>query len=184
MQAAVGEKQGRMTSKGEVSRVASLSGSLLHTVLGVALLFVVGVNVVNASGRYLFGFSMTGTDELMVYTLIWVVMAGAILSLAKRDHISVNLLPSYAKGRFKHLLHVIHDAAAVFACAYAAYASNIFVGKISRLGTTSMGLGLPMSVPHAALLVGFAGLTIVASIMLVRDVAALLRNAPHEEQAE
>ncbi|WP_378941267.1 TRAP transporter small permease [Mesorhizobium sp. ANAO-SY3R2] len=171
-----------MTNKWEVSRIAGMSGNLLHTVLGVALLFVVGVNVVNASGRYLFGYSMTGTDELMVYTLIWVVMAGAILSLAKRDHISVNLLPSYATGRSRHFLHVIHNTAAVFACAYATYASNIFVGKISRLGTTSMGFGVPMSVPHAALLFGFAGLTIVATIMLVRDVDALLRNAPDEEE--
>ncbi|PWJ84327.1 TRAP-type C4-dicarboxylate transport system permease small subunit [Pseudaminobacter salicylatoxidans] len=183
MHSAVGEKQGRLTSKWEVSQLAARSGRLLHTVLGIALLFVVGVNVVNASGRYLFGFSMTGTDELMVYTLIWVVMAGAILSLAKRDHISVNLLPSYAKGRAKHLLHVVHDAAAVFACAYVTYASDLFVGKISRLGTKSMGLGVPMSVPHTALLVGFAGLTLVGAFMLVRDIGALLRNDPHREPA-
>ncbi|WP_245444997.1 TRAP transporter small permease [Pseudaminobacter soli (ex Li et al. 2025)] len=172
-----------MTHKWEALQLARSSGRLLHTVLGIVLLFVVGVNVVNASGRYLFGFSMTGTDELMVYTLIWVVMAGAILSLAERDHISINLVPSYAKGRFKHLLHVVHDAAAVLACAYATYASDLFVGKISRLGTKSMGLGVPMSVPHAALLVGFAGLTLVGAIMLVRDVSALLRNDPHEGPA-
>lgn len=181
MQSAVGEKQGRMTNRWEVLQLARSSGKLLHTVLGIALLFVVGVNVVNASGRYLFGFSMTGTDELMVYTLIWVVMAGAILSLAERDHIGVNLVPSYAKGRFKHLLHVVHDAAAVLACGYATYASHLFVGKISRLATKSMGLGVPMSLPHAALLAGFAGLTLVGLIMLVRDFGALLRNDPHEE---
>lgn len=179
MRSAVGETQGRKTEKGEVSQATRL-GAALHTLLGVALLAVVGINVFNATGRYLFGMSMTGADELMVYTIIWVVMGGAILALANRDHISVNLLPSYAKGRFRHFLNVVHDGAALVACAYATYASYGFLTKLARLGTKSMGLGIPMTVPHAALLIGFAGLTIVAAILLVRDLDAFGRNGESE----
>lgn len=153
----------------------------LHTLLGLSLLFVVGVNVMNATSRYLLGISPVGADELMVYVVIWAVMAAAILSLVLRSHINVNLLPLYAKGRFRHLLHVVHDAAAVLACGYATYASWIFIGRISKLGVTSMGLGLPMTVPHAALLFGFAGLTVAGAVMLVRDCLALIGNAPHAE---
>lgn len=155
--------------------------SWLHTLLGLILLFVVGVNVVNATSRYLFGISPVGADELMVYMVIWAVMIAAILSLILRSHINVNLLPLYSKGRVRHMLHVIHDAAAVLACGYATYASWLFIGRISKLGVTSMGLGLPMTVPHAALLIGFAGLTVTGAIMLVRDCLALIRNAPHAE---
>lgn len=163
---------------------ARLSGSAmnwLHTLLGLTLLFVVGVNVVNATSRYLFGISPVGADELMVYVVIWVVMVAAILSLILRSHINVNLLPSYTTGRVRHLLHIIHDAAAILACGYATYASWLFISRISRLGVTSMGLGIPMTIPHAALLVGFAGLTVTGAVMLVRDVLALIRNAPHVE---
>ncbi len=181
MQSAVRETQGRSRLGESLPHVAERTGEALHWVLGAALLIVVGINVVNATGRYLFGFSMTGTDELMVYTIVWVVMAGAILSLANRDHISVNLLPSYAKGRFRHLLYIVHDIAGVLACAYATYVSYGFVTRIGRLGTTSMGLGIPMTIPHAALLVGFTGLTITAAIMLARDLNAFARNDPHEE---
>lgn len=163
------------------ARLAGSAMSWLHTLLGLTLLFVVGVNVVNAIGRYLFGISPVGADELMVYVVIWAVMVAAILSLILRSHINVNLLPLYTKGRVRHLLHVIHDAAAVLACGYATYASWLFIGRISKLGVTSMGLGLPMTIPHAALLVGFAGLTITGAVMLVRDVLALIRNAPHAE---
>ena len=160
---------------------SAMSG--LHALLGVTLLVVVAINFANAVSRYLFGISPVGTDELMVYIVIWVVMLGAILSLILRSHISVNLMPLYAKGRFRHLLFVIHDAAAVLACAYATYASWLFIGRISRLGVTSMGLGVPMTFPHAALLVGFAGLTIAGAVMFVRDVVALIRNDPHVEAA-
>ncbi|MDI6024778.1 TRAP transporter small permease [Corticibacterium sp. UT-5YL-CI-8] len=153
----------------------------LHTLLGVTLLFVVVVNVVNAVSRYLFGISPVGADELMVYVVIWAVMVSTIVSLILRSHINVNLLPLYTKGRVRYVLYIIHDVAAVVACGYATYASWLFIGRISKLGVTSMGLGVPMSVPHAALLVGFAGLTVTATVMLVRDVLALVRNAPHAE---
>lgn len=161
------------------ARLAGSAMGWLHTLLGLSLLFVVGVNVTNATSRYLFGMSPVGADELMVYVVIWAVMVAAILSLVLRSHINVNLLPLYTKGRARHLLHVIHDAAAVVACGYATYASWIFIGRISKLGVKSMGLGLPMTVPHAALLIGFAGLTIAGAVMLVRDCLALARNAPH-----
>ncbi|PSJ63297.1 TRAP transporter small permease [Kumtagia ephedrae] len=176
-------REARRTDHREAWQVARAAGGALHTVLGIALLFVVAVNVFNATGRYLFGMSMTGADELMVYTVVWMVMAGAVLALARREHISVNLLPSYATGRWRHLLNAIHDAAALFACAYATYASYLFLVRIARLGTTSMGLGIPMTVPHAALVAGFAGLAIVAGVLLVRDLDALARNGPEGERA-
>lgn len=153
----------------------------LHALLGVTLLVVVGINVLNATSRYLLGIAPVGADELMVYVIIWAVMIGAIVSLILRSHININLLPLYTKGRVRHLLHVIHDLAAIVACGYAAYASWMFIGRISRLGVTSMGLGLPMTIPHAALLVGFAGLTVTGAVMLVRDCLALIRNDPHAE---
>jgi TRAP-type C4-dicarboxylate transport system permease small subunit len=166
-----------------LSRLAGSAISALHTLLGLALLFVVAVNVLNATSRYLFGVSPVGADELMVYVVIWAVMVAAILSLVLRSHINVNVLPLYTTGRARHLLHLLHDAAAVFACGYAAYASWLFIGRISKLGVTSMGLGLPMSVPHAALLFGFLGLTVAGAVMFVRDAIALARNSPHVEVA-
>lgn len=155
----------------------------LHTLLGVMLLFVVAINFLNAVSRYLFGISPVGADELMVYVVIWSVMLASIPSLFLRSHINVNLLPSYTGGRTRHLLHIIHDAVAILASSYAAYASWLFIGRISRIGVTSMGFGMPMTVPHGALLVGFAGLAITGAFMLVRDCLAFIRNAPHSDVA-
>ncbi|BDA84845.1 hypothetical protein Sa4125_23870 [Aureimonas sp. SA4125] len=163
------------------SRLAGSAMNVLHFLLGLTLLFVVGVNFLNAASRYLFGISPVGADELMVYVVNWAVMIASILSLFLRSHINVNLLPLYSRGRFHHLLRVVHDLAAVFTCGYATYASWLFIGRISALGVKSMGLGVPMTIPHAALLVGFGGLTLAGAIMLVRDLAALVRNEPRKE---
>ncbi|MBX3581087.1 MAG: TRAP transporter small permease [Rhizobiaceae bacterium] len=176
-----GRSQERSGRQPALAGFAKSAMSWLHTLLGLTLLFVVAINVVNATSRYLFGFSPVGADELMVYLVIWAVMIAAIVSLILRAHINVNLLPLYTKGRVRHLLHVIHSAAAVFACGYATYSAWLFVARISQLGVKSMGLGLPMTIPHAALLIGFAGLTVTGAAMLIRDGLALIRNTPHTE---
>lgn len=117
----------------------------------------------------------------MIYLIIWLVMIASILSYFSRTHISVNILPLYTNGRVRHLWYVLQDVAALFASAFATYASWLFVGRIARIGVTSMGLGMPMTIPHAALLCGFAGLTIAAGIKLVLDLVGLARNSPLPE---
>lgn len=148
-------------------------------ILGAAVLFVVGVNVVNALGRYLFGMSFTGADELMVYTVVWIVMAGAVLSMAKRSHIGLNLLPTYLPPRWRTLLFMLHDLIGIAACAYATHAAWLYTIRLSRLGVTSMGLGMPMIVPHAALLLGFGALVLVCAWLFLRDLIAFIRNDGH-----
>ena len=59
--------------------LAAAVGQAAEWVLGLMLLAVVAINVVNASGRYLFSYRLVGADELMVYTVIYVVMGWAVL---------------------------------------------------------------------------------------------------------
>lgn len=153
----------------------------LKTGLGIVLLVVVAINVLNAGSRYLFGISPVGADETMIYLIIWITMIAAVLSFFTRTHISVDLLPLYTPKRARHVWYILHDLAAIFACGFATYASWLFIAKINRLGMTSMGLGIPMTLPHAALLFGFAGLTLAGAIKLIFDVRALLRKAPAPE---
>ncbi len=158
---------------GGLFRLAGRTGQIAEWLLGALLLFVVAVNVVNASGRYLFGYRVVGADELMVYTIIFVVMGGAVLGLARRDHININLVPSYVSGRTRVLLFLIHDLAAFAATAYAARASWDFVERIARLDTRSMALGLPMTIPHGAVFAGFVGMAVVAAFLILRDISLL-----------
>ncbi|WP_174800879.1 TRAP transporter small permease [Martelella limonii] len=150
----------------------------LQTGLGIILLVVVAINVLNAGSRYLFGISPVGADELMIYLIIWITMIAAVLSFFTRTHISVDLVPLYTPKHARHVWYILHDLIAIFACAFATHASWLFIAKINRIGVTSMGLGIPMTIPHAALLFGFAGLTIAGAVMLVVDLMALIRKAP------
>lgn len=175
-------RRAKTTNAVEPSRasigVAARTNSLVEWVLGLMLIGVVVINVINASGRYLFSTAITGADELMVYVIIFVVMGGAVLALARRRHININLLPSYMRGRWRHALFAVHDLVAVAVTAYAAHASWTFVQRIARVDTKSMALGIPMVIPHSAVLAGFVGMAIVAAVCLLRDVRAFASNTP------
>jgi hypothetical protein len=51
--------------------------------------------------------------------------------------------------------------------------SFAFIQRIVAPGQTSMALGMPMLIPHSALLVGFAGTAVVAAMILVSDIRSL-----------
>ncbi len=60
------------------------------------------------------------------------------------------------------------------ACAFAALQSFYFVQRVSALGQTSMALGMPMLIPHSALVVGFGGTAIIALLLVLRDARMLI----------
>lgn len=163
-----------VVSEPEGSGAGVRLGRVIDWAMGVTLIAVVGINVVNATGRHLFSYSVTGADELMVYLIILLVMAGAVRALAQRQHININLLPSYIHGRSRLALYILHDLVALAVTLYAANASWTFVEKIMRLNTTSMSLGIPMSIPHSMVFLGFAGMAVVAFVCLLRDIRAIV----------
>lgn len=152
-------------------------GSALETLLGLVLIAVVLINVANAAGRYLFRTSLTGTDEVMVFSIIFVVVIGAVLALARRTNIAVDLLPTYAHPRIRRVIFLIHDAVTLAATTYAALASWMYVSRLTSIGTTSMTLGIPMTIPHAILLSGFVAMAVISFVHLLRDGYLLLTGA-------
>ncbi len=153
----------------------------LRALAGLVLVAMVAVNVANAVARYSGAYVLVGADELLVFSMIWMVMVGAVVAVAERSHLNLDLLPLRLKGRARIALLVFQELVMAAACGYAAWQSLMFVLRIARLGQTSMGLGLPMAVPHAALLFGFAGMAVVALILAGRDAARLFAAAAPAE---
>ena len=59
-------------------------------------------------------------------------------------------------------------------CGYAAAQSWMFLRRLAAIGQVSMGLAIPMVIPHAALLVGLAGTAVVAALLAAGDVRQLM----------
>ena len=158
------------------------SAGFAHTIaaavrvfLGLLLLSMVALNVANAVCRYVFGVVLTGADEVLVFSMIWMVMVGMILATIDRRHIALDFLVTRAGPRQRAALTILHHAVLTGACAYAAIYCWAFVARVAAIGQTSMALGVPMAIPHAALFVGFAGTTIASAALLAADIRALAR---------
>lgn len=149
----------------------------VRTVLGLLLLGMVALNVASAMCRYIFGIVFVGADELLVFTMIWMVMVGMIVVTASRGHIALDFLVTRAAPRQRVMLSVLHNVVLTAACAYATAYCWSFVMRVAAIGQTSMALELPMAIPHFALVVGFGGTTIASALLLASDIAALARGS-------
>lgn len=149
-----------------------LTQALAH-LLGLSLIAMVGINVLNALGRYGGGPVLTGADELLVFTMIWIVMLGAVLATRQRTHLTIDLLPAALGQRAARRLRIATTFIMAGAAGITAWNSWIFIGRIGALGQTSMGLGIPMTVPHLSIFIGFAGIALVAGLMTLADMLGM-----------
>ena len=164
-------------------QLARTADKAARTLLGILLLAMVALNVANAVGRYAFGAVLAGADEILVYTMIWLVMIGLILVSAERRHIALDFLVNNAGPRGRHALALLHHAVMTAASSYAALQCWVFVERVAAIGQTSMAIAIPMSIPHGALVLGFGGTAVAGLLLVVGDAAALLRppvDAPGE----
>ena len=163
-------------SSAPANPVANAVAFLVRAILGLLLLGMVALNVVIAMCRYVLGIVFTGADELLVFTMIWMVMVGMIVATANRSHIALDFLVTRARPRQRIALSVIHGIVMTGACAYATVYCLSFVLRVAALGQVSMALEIPMAVPHFALVVGFGGTTIASALLLAADLSEIMRG--------
>jgi TRAP-type C4-dicarboxylate transport system permease small subunit len=164
-------------------RIARVAAAAARVLLGVVLIAMVAMNVINAICRYVFGIVFPGADEILVFMMIWLVMLGLILVTADRRNIALDFLASRVGPRARQVLSIVQHSAMLIACAFATVQSYAFVLRVAKIGQTSMALGLPMAIPHFALLVGMAGTTVVAALLLAADIAAMAQAPTRAERA-
>lgn len=75
-----------------MTQVLNTVGATFRKLLGLLLIAMVLLNVANAAGRYLFGSSIEGSDELLVFAMVWLVFLGAVLATARRGHLGFDVL--------------------------------------------------------------------------------------------
>lgn len=154
----------------------------LATVLGLCLIAMVAVNVLNALGRYGGLPVLTGADELLVFSMIWIVMLGAVLATRQRTHLTIDLLPAALGQTAARSLRIATTLVMAGVTGFTAWHSWVFIGRIGALGQTSMGLGIPMTVPHLAIFFGFTGIAVVATLMALADIVGRDRADPPDHK--
>lgn len=123
--------------------------------MGTLMLAAIAINFANVVSRYLFGSPFFWTEEVLVYLVIWGVFVAMAALAFQGEHLNMDLVSSRFRGRLRAANNVFMVVVLVACCAIVAYESLQLVMTFARTGEVSVAAGVPMAIPHAAVLVGF-----------------------------
>ena len=73
-------------------------------VLALAFLVAVCLNFLNVIGRYLLGYTPSGSDEIQIYIMVWMAFVGAAVVTWRDQHLRMDVLVARLPKNLRLLL--------------------------------------------------------------------------------
>lgn len=151
----------------------------LKGILGLLLLAGVGVNFVNVLMRYVVGKPFPWTEEVMVFGLVFIVLAGTVVSTALDTHLKIDVGQHLFPRKGQRVMRLFGHAAWIAVSIFLAIQSYAVVSLMMRLGQTTMVTRLPSWIPHSVLMVSF----ILSACAAVYAIVCELRSPLDETRS-
>jgi C4-dicarboxylate transporter DctQ subunit len=134
-------------------RIVAGALALLRGAVDLTLIFLLGAMflavLAQIAGRYLFNFSIAWATEFASYAQIWMVLLGAGYAMRARLHVSIDTLIAALPPLAGRLMMVPILALCLWFL-WVVWEGGLLLLEIGQI-QTSAGLGVPMTVPYAAL---------------------------------
>lgn len=140
----------------------------LERILALAFIVAVLLNFANAVGRYGFGRSIAGADEVQVYIMVAMAFLGAAVVASRRGHLRMDVLAKMLPSPIRIGLRYAEIAATIVLAGFTVFHSYRYAAQMASLGRTSDIASIPMWIPHGTVAVGFALIVVIAFIDLFR----------------
>ena len=150
--------------------------NLLLVLTFTVMVISIFAQVVN---RNIFKIPVSGFEEAAKYCMVYMVMLGTELGLRDGTQIAVTGVVDKFHGKAHKVLLMVSKIIVIGFAGIMTSTSWNMVMKQVRTGQTSPGLGIPMTIPYAALLLAFALITVVQFALLIRMIRDF--NKPEEE---
>jgi TRAP-type C4-dicarboxylate transport system permease small subunit len=131
--------------------------------IGVIILAAIAINFANILGRYAFLAPLAWAEEVLSFLVIWGVCLGASAVTYDNRHHDKDLLAGRFPAAIRGALEILKLLTLVGFCAFTAANAWTIVGLMARNGQVSITAGVPMTIPYAAFVAGFA-LIVAAAI--------------------
>ncbi len=157
-------------------------GGTLNLIAFVASLLVVGLMLFLILARYVFGWSLVGTLELVMLAGMWLYMVGAMIASRKNEHLVVDFLELQIRDARAQALHkiLVSTIVSVICACFMYWAYSMLAWGLVRPQRTPE-LSLPLWISQASIMVASVGCFCYA----VRDVLVgvqRLRRTPYGTQ--
>ena len=127
-----------------------------YLVGGTLVLIAIAVNFANVIARYVFASAIFWTEEVLVFLMLWSVFLAAVTIAFKGEHINMDIFLERFSRPWKQFVSGSVAVVFISCCAFLVWQSWQVVTLHLMNGTRSVAAGVPMILPHTALLVGFS----------------------------
>jgi TRAP-type C4-dicarboxylate transport system permease small subunit len=152
----------------------------IEVTLALAFIAAVLLNFANVVGRYLFGISLLGSDEVQIFIMVGMTFVGAAVVSRRNLHLRMDVLLRFLPASVRMLLRVVEQLLLAVLAGFVLTQSYFYARQMLRIGRTSDMAGVPMWIPHGTVALGFALILIVAVWGLVR----MARRMPERSAAD
>lgn len=163
-----------------VLRFATALTRLCEVLAGLLVGAVVAINLAQVVSRYLINDPLEWSDEVMRYSMAWVMFIGSSAAIFRGEHMAAGILGSVENPLVKTLLHyVILLAMLAFAGILAFFGTRYGLDT----GQVSPASAIPMEIPYLSVGVGGILMCIKILCLLVLPpamVAQIGANAAEE----
>lgn len=135
----------------------------------VSLFFISLLVFTQAFLRYGFNTSISWSDEVSRYMIIWIIFIGSSIAVREKAHAAVDAITAFLPGLFQRIFSVIVNLIAITFCVFAIWSGYKMVSNSLAFDTVTATLGIPMAIPYLAIPVG-------ASLMLIRFIQLLVKD--------
>ena len=145
-------------SFGDTDAQVDLSDTLPEAWLALLLFFALGLTVFyQFITRYVFNDSAAWTEEVARYLLIGTVFTGAVIGVAKNNHIQVDFFYRFMPPGLSRSVSLLTDVLRVAFLAMASYLTWLLRQKMGNYQMTIVNL--PMNIVYGVVLLAFVLMT-------------------------
>jgi len=150
-----------------IDRAFDWTARVIELTLALAFIFAVLLNFTNVVGRYVFGISLLGSDEVQVFIMVGVTFLGAAVVTRRNQHLRMDVLVQLMPEGARIVLRVIEQMLLIALAGFVITQSFFYARQMLRIGRASDMAGVPMWIPHGAVSLGFALIAIVTAWRLI-----------------
>jgi TRAP-type C4-dicarboxylate transport system permease small subunit len=159
-----------------IDKVFDAIARAIELTLACAFILAVLLNFTNVVGRYLFGISLLGSDEVQVFIMVCATFLGAAVVTRRNQHLRMDVLLQFMPEPLRIALRVVEQLLLIAIAGFVVTQSFFYASQMLRIGRTSDMAGVPMWIPHGAVALGFGLILIVTVWRLI----SIVRQTPEK----
>ena len=145
-----------------IDKTLDLVARGIELTLAGAFIAAIFLNFGNVVGRYLFGVSLLGSDEVQVFIMVGMTFLGAAVVTRRNQHLRMDVLVGLMPRSVQMVLRLVEQLLLATLAAFMLTQSFFYARQMIRIGRSSDMAGVPMWIPHGTVALGFGLIFIVA----------------------